>query len=297
MPALASIGYQFIKALKLRGSVTGVTFFHQVHYAMASMLERFVLSDARKVQAGVVPEMLVCCLGCGCDLHNSLKWAYQSLWPDSGTPLTDLYICHWHQLSRAELAPCSHLKELYGAFSVRDELLKHLLDCELLWSASEAALFIASEFISEVVDNGCSSTLSRMTNFHAFYAHMHKQGILSEWEASGADKIGEVEMCAVLLSLVSYIPEALVSDLLADNRLLMQVGRLQAAMQALSESSWLEHLSSSFWGSGLHVLCAGQNLDHPWSLVVGVIAENVQAFSELADCLSNGVARKMWALL
>eukprot|EP00971_Amphidinium_carterae_P098248 1943739-Amphidinium_carterae.1 len=63
--------------------------------AMASMLEGFVLSDPRKVEAGVVPEMLVCCLECGCalhDLHNSLKWAYQSLWPESGTPLTNLFI-------------------------------------------------------------------------------------------------------------------------------------------------------------------------------------------------------------
>eukprot|EP00971_Amphidinium_carterae_P305998 6081187-Amphidinium_carterae.1 len=65
MPALASIGYQFIEALKLSGSVTGVTFLHQVHdramslkyrCAMASMLEGFVLSDARKAEAGVVAD-------------------------------------------------------------------------------------------------------------------------------------------------------------------------------------------------------------------------------------------------
>eukprot|EP00971_Amphidinium_carterae_P348006 6490268-Amphidinium_carterae.1 len=150
---------------------------------------------------------------------------------------------------------------------------------------------------------------------------MRKQGVLSEWEASGADKVGEVEveMCAVL-SLVSYLPESLLADLLADNRLLMQVGRLQAAMHALF--SWLEHLSSSFWSllaafvslppsllrdkvirgslvsmSYVQVKIFDVVADHPWSLAVGVIAENVQALSELEECPSNGVARKMWALL
>eukprot|EP00971_Amphidinium_carterae_P171120 3391372-Amphidinium_carterae.2 len=307
MPALASIGYQFIEAFKLRGSVTGVTFFHQVHdramslkcrCAMASMLEGFVLSDLRKVDkedAGVVPEMRVCCLECGCalhDLHNSLKWAYQSLWLESGTPLTNLVIgsnCYkaslvmllvaWDSgaatctsrracpMFSSEGACCSYRLSLSEVNSL--DRFMHLLISLWRFEASCGSRWLTMGAAARRV-----LTLSRMSGFHALYAHMRKQGVLSEWEASGADKVGEVEveMCAVL-SLV---------------------GRSQAAMQALF--SWLEHLSSSFWSllaaflslppslfrdkvirGALVSMCYVQvkifdvAVDHPWSLAVGVI--------------------------
>eukprot|EP00971_Amphidinium_carterae_P134920 2673479-Amphidinium_carterae.1 len=67
-----------------------------------------------------------------------------------------------------------------------------------------------------------------------------------EWDSCGGEKLGSQELLVtVLLSLASYIPEALMSELLKDSRLCVQLQCLEVLFQ--EEVAYVDNLSSGLW--------------------------------------------------
>eukprot|EP00971_Amphidinium_carterae_P352222 6492494-Amphidinium_carterae.2 len=88
--------------------------------------------------------------------------------------------------------------------------------------------------------------LAHATGFPSAFSYLRARGLLSDWDSCGADKLGPAELLVtVVLCLASYVFEALMSELLKDSRVCVQLQSLEALFQ--EEAAYLDNLSSGFW--------------------------------------------------
>eukprot|EP00971_Amphidinium_carterae_P305333 6067516-Amphidinium_carterae.1 len=227
MVSLAGIAKAFLDWLVIRGSVTGITLLHQVHdggmtqkyrRAVCHVMKSHVMEDVRKLQQGVVPAQSCLSLHVTCvlhALHNSLHWSFQTSFPIGGWLVETLCPAPVSQLPSPE-----SLREFYACLGVPSDVLQ-LIAAMIYWCASTAKLLVADSFMQkegsfEVVSSllaslwkfprfcgsrwltmGASAravVLAHASGFQSAFVHLRSHGHLSDWDATGGDKIGAHEL-------------------------------------------------------------------------------------------------------
>eukprot|EP00971_Amphidinium_carterae_P213573 4238506-Amphidinium_carterae.1 len=130
-------------------------------------------------------------IGCALhDLHNSLKWCYQSLFPDTDDSLQNMFIgfntlksgmavvLHglggWLlksllPLGEADLPSREELVEFFSALGVDGADVEVLSACKLLWCPRRQKLMVSREFLSTAASvNMLSSLLFGCWKFNRF---------------------------------------------------------------------------------------------------------------------------------
>eukprot|EP00971_Amphidinium_carterae_P172426 3417990-Amphidinium_carterae.2 len=249
-------------------------------------------------------------IGCALhDLHNSLKWCYQSLFPDTDEALQNMCIgfntlksgmsvvLHalggWLMktllpLGEAELPSHEELVEFFSALEVAGADVEVLSACKLLWCPLRQKPMVSGEFLhlhcrkcEHVVSSAGSSIVCGST-----------------FGMANGYPITEIQMSSVLGGLTSYAPESLMADLNRDGRLMQQIDVFELTLN--EKCHYLEHLTASFWTTlgglvalqptvlrdmvirgmqtirgyiELNIFSVAQQ--YPWSLATRNLAENV----------------------
>eukprot|EP00971_Amphidinium_carterae_P179918 3568876-Amphidinium_carterae.1 len=163
--------------------------------------------------------------------------------------------------------------------------------------------------------------LAHATGFSSAFSYLRARGLLSEWDAVGGDKLGAVELLAsVVLCLSSYVPECLMSELLRDSRVCLQLDSLEALFR--EEVAYLDNLSAGFWEllSAIvntppfilrdRVMQAVTVIESyitprffqvcrslPWCLAVGNLPANVSDLALMETAPEEACTRKLWEML
>ena len=144
----------------------------------------------------------------------------------------------------------------------------------------------------------------------------------SEWHLSGWDLLNdEVKRFCCVASVSCHAPEAVLLELMEDDRVLLRIAELEDCL--MLETKFVLSLPDAFWQrlsfvyrSALHVqeirtvcLTAAQAAvcfitrrilanvrRHPWSLCLGDIHQNVADLLEEDECPEEPVAAKIWKL-
>ena len=185
-----------------------------------------------------------------------------------------------------------------------------------LWSFQS---FSASRWLT--VGRACKGLLrGLLSGFLSMIAHLKKEKKASSFYTAGTEKLNSAEWRYIsITAFASALPEALVSELLADARLPRRLDQLQAEL--CNQFSYLEGLEGSVWdlvgtGSGM----SGQDLrsealtaslvawsfiqfrvffrasQYPWSLTCGDVNANLETLRAMS-APHELVTWKIWSLL
>ena len=241
------------------------------------------------------------------------------------------------------------LQAFYAALGVNADLLSQLCgDMRLHWNVATERLEVLDTFLVQAgsideitamllmlwrfpsfcasrwvtIGASCRAYLQGVaTGYANLYASLRNSGIVSDFEGAAGDRLtADARVFAVVLAIVSYVPESFMTMLLADNRLLQQVEGLQETVGA--ELDYIETLPTSVWqllaahtdrsGSQLrdltlsgahlsmgylHVRVFSEISELPWSLAIGDLEANLEALASATVPLTDKVAHLFWGLL
>eukprot|EP00971_Amphidinium_carterae_P217565 4319008-Amphidinium_carterae.4 len=222
---------------------------------------------------------------------------------------------------------CSEMHLWWNAATSRLEVLdSYLLQEDCIQEISSVLLqvwrfpsFVSSRWLTV----GCSLRcllLGFSLGYHSCFEKMRVLGIVSDYEGSICDgfKAKVVEFAAVI-GVCAYLPESILSRLMADNRLMAQwtetfeeMSEELSMVLSLSDSTWqllglvvgeasVALRSKVVFGTLLAASYLHARVFHPtsllpWSLCIGNISNNVEELVSSAEAPDELFSRKLWAL-
>lgn len=159
-----------------------------------------------------------------------------------------------------------------------------------------------------------------MVGLESLVRFVRKDRFVSEWYIGGFDKLNiRSRTFIAVASVVSFIPEAMQTELLEDPRIPMRVEALERLVR--EEAAWVMNLPEFFWATLASVLgppastlrheatassvvCIGfltrrifrAARQMPWLLCAGCISDNLRKLYK-EECPEEDTSRKIWQLM
>eukprot|EP00971_Amphidinium_carterae_P152011 3012899-Amphidinium_carterae.1 len=379
--ALLGCSVSFLSAAWMCGSPEGLKIYHQVHDRGLGQKFREAISghfhasseSSRGSGDGDSSHQLLelhTSVGCALhDLHNSLKWSYQSAGLGEKEQLDKLYhgiqayrrggvkavsvIADWLATVLVVAPPKDKhardgLEQFYTSLGMDGEVVSQLAhDMELEWLPSTGQMEVSAKFVdrdgsigeltcmllglwrfptfvsSRWMTIGCSCRVlwqGFSTGYSSFFKYMRRYGVVTQYDGSAGDNMDDdILVLSLLLGLVASVPESVMTMLVTDNRLLMQLDAVRDTVTvelefilAISEGVWKRF--ASFCKSHGHIL---RNLvvraalvstsymsrkifevaeELPWDLALGDLDSNLSELASLPTPPEEVVSNKLWTL-